>query len=427
MELLEGETLSSYLKTKGRLTTDEARPLVRQMAAGLDALHQAGIVHRDFKPGNVILTGESSCGQRAAITDFGLARPAVDEGRFDTRVSFSGQVLGTPDYMAPEQLSGRPLSPATDVYSLGLVMYEMVTGAKPFREGQALETAVQRITETPVPAKEHVPDLPEPWDATILHCLEKAPEDRPVSAGEITKVLEASGEVPVARARRHSDARRVTVRPPVQRTLNPHIWRWLALAASVAVLVALFAWTIRDRWTTGSNGEKERLHVAVLPFSVPGDNPELRAFADGLMESLTSGLSQYEGLNKNLLVVPASEVRRRQVATAADALSKFNANYVVKSTLETQGERVRLQLVLIDTEQMRQLETARVEESRSKALNLQDGALARLGNLLDLAVRPEHASDQPSLAPGAHEFYLQAWLPSAKRQDGQHPRRHLSF
>jgi tetratricopeptide (TPR) repeat protein len=173
---------------------------------------------------------------------------------------------------------------------------------------------------------------------------------------------------------------------------------------------------------TRAIGERERLHVAVLPFTVPGDNPELRAFADGLMESLTSGLSQYEGLNNNLLVVPASEVRRRRVATAADAHSRFNVNYVVQGTLDTQGERVRLQLALIDTDQMRQIETARVEDSRLKALNLQDGALARLGNLLDLAVRPNHASDQSSLAPGVHEFYLQGlgYLQRSDKTDNIH-------
>jgi tetratricopeptide (TPR) repeat protein len=141
-----------------------------------------------------------------------------------------------------------------------------------------------------------------------------------------------------------------------------------------------------------------------------------------LMENLTSGLSQYEGLNNNLLVVPASEVRRRQVVTAADARSRFNVNYVVQGNLDTQGERVRLQLVLIDTGQMRQIETARVEESRLKAFNLQDGALARLGNLLDLAVRPGHASEQSGLAPGVHEFYLQGlgYLQRSDKTDNIH-------
>lgn len=131
MELLRGPTLAKRLKEDGRISIEEVLRLVRQMASALGAAHSVGIVHRDFKPGNVVLVdvrGE----QRAVVTDFGLAVRSLqtDEGvSFSTGIGF----VGTPAYMSPEQLEGRPASPASDIYALGLVMYEMVTAGGPFK------------------------------------------------------------------------------------------------------------------------------------------------------------------------------------------------------------------------------------------------------------------------------------------------------
>ena len=133
MELLSGETLAERLKSGGHMTPSEALPLVIQMASGLAAAHAAGIVHRDFKSGNVILTKtkDGPSETRAVVTDFGLARST------ETRQSMTasgGEIAGTPAYMSPEQVEGGEVTPATDVYSLGVVMYEMVSGTLPFTE-----------------------------------------------------------------------------------------------------------------------------------------------------------------------------------------------------------------------------------------------------------------------------------------------------
>ncbi|HEX7831801.1 MAG TPA: serine/threonine-protein kinase, partial [Thermoanaerobaculia bacterium] len=133
MELLHGRTLSSQLREHGRMSTADALPIVRQMAAGLDAAHQASIVHRDFKSANVMLAPN-----RAVITDFGLAHETEAK---DARLTDSGVVVGTPDYMAPEQLEAGPITPATDVYALGVVLFEMVTGRLPFHGTTPLSVA----------------------------------------------------------------------------------------------------------------------------------------------------------------------------------------------------------------------------------------------------------------------------------------------
>jgi serine/threonine protein kinase/CheY-like chemotaxis protein len=153
MELLHGETLADRLRREGRLTTQESLPVVRQMAAGLTAAHRVGIVHRDFKSHNVMLVKPASAeGEtRVVVTDFGLAwRSTHDENTgLSLSLSTEGEISGTPAYMAPEQVEGGPVTPAADVYALGVVLYEMVTGTWPFVGENPLKVATRRLHEAP--------------------------------------------------------------------------------------------------------------------------------------------------------------------------------------------------------------------------------------------------------------------------------------
>jgi eukaryotic-like serine/threonine-protein kinase len=181
MELLQGETLSEVLFRIKRFSEHEALPLIDQMASGLTAVHRAGIIHRDFKPGNVVLVSSpDSSGLRAVVTDFGLAtRSEVSLlNSSATTESLGGELRGTLAYMAPEQLKGLPATIATDVYAFGLVMYEMVTGSRPFEGDTPLSVAVKRLSEDPVPPRQLAPQLSALWGETILKCLAKDPADR---------------------------------------------------------------------------------------------------------------------------------------------------------------------------------------------------------------------------------------------------------
>ena len=122
MELLEGETLAALIRRAERLTCDEAAPIVAQLAAGLGAAHDAGVVHRDFKPQNVLLVPKTDGGTRAVVTDFGIAR-AASSAPAGGGLTGMGEVLGTPAYMAPEQVEGRAITNAVDVYALGVTLY----------------------------------------------------------------------------------------------------------------------------------------------------------------------------------------------------------------------------------------------------------------------------------------------------------------
>ncbi len=233
MEMLAGRTLDQHVAAAGRLRPKEALPIVEQIAAGLDAAHAVDVVHRDFKSSNVVLAPTAASGRevRAVITDFGLARGTTKDPDLAT-ISASGEVLGTPAYMAPEQVEGREATPAADIYAFGIVLYEMVTGRRPFDGGSAFSVAARRLAEPPEPPRSLVPDLDPVWEAVILHCLERDPQRRFASALEIPKALTGTLVLPDAPTTRTPHA----VSPPTPPTAAAPATRAPQRRATYAVL-----------------------------------------------------------------------------------------------------------------------------------------------------------------------------------------------
>jgi serine/threonine-protein kinase len=178
MELLEGETLRELLGRAGRLSLAAALPIAKGIAEGLDAAHAAGVTHRDLKPDNVFLVRQEDGGTLVKLLDFGIAKLSGDDAAARTR---SGVVLGTPRYMSPEQARGRKASHAADIYALGVMLHEILTGSPPF-SGPALDVLLQHATDPPPPMSSVAPDLSPLLDAPVLAMLAKRPEDRPASA-----------------------------------------------------------------------------------------------------------------------------------------------------------------------------------------------------------------------------------------------------
>lgn len=193
MELLTGQSLAQRLADGPAYTLAEALPVAVEIAAGLQAAHDAGVVHRDLKPGNIILLGAST-GQGAArtvITDFGIA---VSDEQSDIRLTETGELVGTPDYMAPEQADLGPAIPATDIYALGLILYEMLSKRRPFDSAATpLATVLQRRHEPPRPLNKVLPGVDPRWEATIHRCLERDPVRRFQKAVEVVAALK--GEI----------------------------------------------------------------------------------------------------------------------------------------------------------------------------------------------------------------------------------------
>lgn len=230
MRFLPGETLAARLARVGRMDPGEALPLLEQMADALDAAHRAGVIHRDFKPSNVMLVPTAE-GVHAVVTDFGLARRLTTG--FDTTSTLSGQVMGTLDYMAPELLTGSTASSASDVYGLGMVAYKMFTGTLPFAAETPLAAAILRANQ-PIPSpRTRRPDLDPKCEQAILRALDANPANRFSRAGQFLQELR--GE-------------------PVSMTLRlPRLTRRRALAAVLAVLATAAAVVGWRSWESQRN------------------------------------------------------------------------------------------------------------------------------------------------------------------------------
>jgi len=388
MELLDGMTLADKISDNGPFSWQEARLIALQICDGLHTIHEAGIIHRDLKSRNIMLASRngSIC---AVLMDFGLAReistPAT--GTLTGSVA-SGVIAGTPDYMAPEQFAGKELTPATDVYALGIVLYELVTSKHPFVATSLIEAAVQR-GESPCLASSIQPGLPRQCDEIICKCLEYDPKRRYQSAKKVVEALQ-------------NRAYLLGVKQ-----------KWFRLVAGIIGVAVLLSSLLlipavgeRVRGMLFSSPEK---HIAVLPLDFVGSNPETEALGDGLMDSLAGKLSNLGVANQSLWVIPASEVRSRRVNDPSSALREFGATTVVKGSFEHHNQATQLKLTLIDTKKMREIGFVEVENQAGDLAALQDEAVTRLGRLMNISVKENLLrGDADRVTRAAYEDYLSA-------------------
>ncbi|MCX6632262.1 MAG: tetratricopeptide repeat protein [Candidatus Solibacter sp.] len=375
MELLGGETLCRRLQ-RGRMDPAQALPVITQMAAALDAAHQANVIHRDFKTANVMLVPQ--CGvaaARAVVTDFGLARtnPAATP---EATMTMSGAFVGTPEYMAPEQILGKPVSPATDVYALGLVIYEMVTGTRPFVAATPLEASFARLHMAAASPRHYAADLAPAWDACILRCLEREPERRFQSAGEVARALAAPSRFPTRRAAGLAAA--------------------MLLTGTVAVVTGRF---VIDRARRAAVPAGPRF-VALLPLRVAPGAAGQAYIATGLVDALWTKLAQLPDVR---LASQTAAARAKADAGMAKVARELGVNLVLTGDFRVQAAGFGVSLELEDVRVNKRVWTRSYSGSAAQILEIQDQIYRDAAAALGAKLRQ---STQPTGDIEAYDLYL---------------------
>lgn len=414
MECLEGETLAQRIR-RGPLSVRETVDIALPVARGLAEAHSHSVVHRDIKPSNIILTKQGV----PKIIDFGLARLVSANAGTQTL----GLTTGTIGYMSPEQTLGRPVNASTDVWAMGVILIEMLNGANPFQRENASAILFAIVNEPPAAPASAPPELQK----IIYRALSKDPAGRYADCGEMAEDLETFRSTIISAAAMQpvdGSAPTATLRPgEVQKYLeraSASAWAgavppkkisrwWFSLAAlPLLALLAFSVPSVRSRINGALFGTTER-HIAVLPFDNIGNNPGNAPLAEGLMDSLTSVLSNLDVGSQSLWVVPASAVRARKVSDPSAALRELGATLVVEGSIEREGQDIRLTVNLINAKTLRQIGSAQLEDPAGDLATLQNEAVSRLSKLMGISVTADMLKNTGGKAnPAAYQSYLTA-------------------
>jgi serine/threonine-protein kinase len=354
LEFVPGETLAQRL-TRGPMSEREALELGAQIAEALEEAHECGVLHRDLKPGNIMVTPKG----RAKVLDLGLARvlqPAGDTTQTEGLTAL-GQPAGTLAYMAPEQLLGHPVDARTDLYALGVTLYEITTGQRPFRS--ALGTALaNEILHAPLIAPRAVrPELSPPFEAVILRCMERDPARRYQTVAELWGELRQLG-IGLAPAAGEAPARRIT-------------------------------------------------SIAVLPLENLSGDPDQEYFADGMTEELIATLAQVRALRT---ISRTSMMRYKGVRKPVEEIAReLNVDAVVEGSVRRAGDRVRITAQLVDARSDRHLWAQSYERDLRDVFALQGEVAQAIVAEIQVNVTPHEEArlrGARRVHPGAFEAYL---------------------
>ncbi|HVT38391.1 MAG TPA: protein kinase [Gemmatimonadaceae bacterium] len=393
MPYVEGETLRQRLALVGELPVADAVRILGDVADALDYAHARGVVHRDVKPENVMLSG-----RHAMVMDFGVAK-AVNEATGRHAQTSAGIALGTPSYMAPEQAAGDQVDHRADIYALGVIAYEILAGRPPFAGDSAQQLIMAHITAAPDPVSKHRPGVPPALAELVRRCLEKKPADRPQSAREVVDTLESvatpGGGV--------ASAPRATRMPRLRS-------RWTMIAAATGVVAVLLGgwWALRRDSAAGPSAGPSRL--AVLPFESRGPAQQ-SYFIDGVVDEVRGQLTGLRDLR--VIARTSSETYRNTRATPQQIGRELRVQYVLTGTVQWQegigATKVRVSPELIRTSDGTTAWTRAFDAELSDAFQVQSQVAASVAQALNLALASGDGSGpkKPTSSAAAYTLYLQ--------------------
>ena len=398
MPFVEGLSLRQRLDEGGRFDISEAIGVLRDVARALAFAHEHGVVHRDIKPDNILLSGDA-----AVVADFGIAKAisdarTADETEHAGTVTQAGTVIGTPAYMAPEQIAADPdIDHRADLYAFGCVGYELLAGEAPFASRQGHQM-LAHVTERPVPVAEKRPDCPSSIARIVMQCLEKDPAARPPSAREILRVLDRTTE-------------------PATPAIHSRLTRTRAAAVALTVVaLAVVALTARD-------GVARELSVAVLPFSTFGGDTSQQYVAEGLADELATALGKVPGIR-----IVSRTLSYRYTGRDVDAATvgrTLTADYVLHGDVRRVGTQVRVSAQLTSAEDNREYWAENYRRDSANVFETQREITRDVASALRSRL-PRAASD-PSVPVSAnlgttsveaYDLYLRGRFLLGRRGDG---------
>jgi len=386
MSFVNGPTLKAKI-AQGPIEVDEALRIAIDAARGLQAAHRTGVIHRDVKSANIMLDSEG----RVIITDFGLALLESQPGD-----SHAGMLMGTPGYMSPEQVRGEKGDRRSDIWSLGVVLYEMVTGTLPFPAGR---NPASILNDEPTPLKSLRPEAPPEMDQVVRKALAKAPDERYQTAEELA-----------------TDLRKL--RGPVtedtsKNRLAHRFSKWKLAAAAFGLVLLLAAgaafWTLRLRLPSGRPGAT-RISVAVLPLQNLSGDAEQQYFTDGMTEAIVTDLAQIGALR---VISRTSALAYRNRGDTLTAIAReLRVDHVVEGSVLRAAHRVRITVQLLDARNDRHLWAHNYEGDLRDILRLQSEVAQAIAREVRVRLTPgEQArlSNRPRVNPKAHEALLKGY------------------
>jgi len=402
MQLVEGESLDRLIPDEG-MEVDRLLEIGAAVAEALEAAHDKGIVHRDLKPANVMVAGDG----RVKVLDFGLAKVAVPQvdGPLDSEMETDlhtreGVVMGTAPYMSPEQVSGRPVDPRTDVFSLGIMLYEMASGKRPFSGRSTAELGSAILRDTPPPLTTVRAGLPDGLVRVVERCLAKDPEARYSSMRDVHSALQASSSG-------ESLSTAVSDQPPA--------WSKLLVAAAGAAFLAIAAFLLVQLGVFGpdetgrqAEGGPEIRSIAVLPLDNYSGDPSQDYFAEGMTDALTADLARISRIRviSRGSAMQFGGANRPSTPEIAEAL---DVDAIVEGSVFREGDRVRITTQLIDARGDRHLWAETFDRSSKDVLALQGEMASAIAREINVQLTPAERSllgGAQSVDPEAYDAYL---------------------
>jgi serine/threonine-protein kinase len=397
MAYVEGQDLYHLLRDNGRLPVDRAIRIARQLCAALQAAHGEGVVHRDFKPQNILLDQADT----VYVSDFGIAKSLEEGATVLTRV---GHIMGTPRYMAPEQIEANPVDHRADLYAFGLILCEMLTGEIPFQGESGMQQMYQRVNSGPVNPKSLNPELPDYLVRIIQRCLEKDPQRRYQNAAEILNDLTpAAAPVPDRMVR--------------LRFVENVYAGWIPAVVAVVLLLggSLLVRPVRNFVLGGASAVRGRsapagptTYLAVLPFRVVGEGSGLKDVADGVADSISAKLSDLKSVYLASATAAGAAAKQDSPDKVAQSLG---VKLLVQGTVQGAGEKLSVVVNLYDSTRKQRLWNQEFPGSVKDLLTIEGQIYAKLLSSLNLRPTNEEmtrADTRLTSDVDAYKLYLQA-------------------